>query len=128
MPAGYKEAITGLIKGEDSSNALTTLGQNGLRNNQYKSNKNDQKITVDYNNLTEAQRQELSIFATGLINQIQSQMGTPKTSVSPKSVEFANKVVKEAYNDPSWDGFGPHMIDGKSHNSDGLQKVSKEMN
>lgn len=128
LPNGYKEAITGFIKSKDNSNILTAIGQNGIKNNQYKSNKDDQKVSVDYNKLTEAQRQELSIFATGLVNQVQLQMGTPKTGVSPKSVEFANEVVKEAYNDPSWDGFGPHMIDGKSHNNNGLQKVSSKMN
>lgn len=127
LPSGYKEAMKEYITNGDNSAEITELGKDGKKNNSYKSNKEDQKISVDYNNLTEKQRTELSIFATGLVNQIQAQMGTPKTKVSAKSVEFANKVVDEAYNKPSWDAFGPHMNDGKSHNNSGLQKVSDEM-
>lgn len=36
--------------------------------------------------------------------------------VTPNSLAFTNKIIKEGYNDPSWDVFGPNMFNGKGHN------------
>ena len=42
--------------------------------NQYKSNTNDKKISIDIQNLSDEQKTELTLFAADLINQIRQQM------------------------------------------------------
>uniref|UniRef100_UPI0026F0BBA7 SEC10/PgrA surface exclusion domain-containing protein n=1 Tax=Limosilactobacillus coleohominis TaxID=181675 RepID=UPI0026F0BBA7 len=136
LPSGYKEAYeayeNAIINHASNdelkrlSKNITSIGKAGLQNNAYKDQKDDESITVNYSNLTTDQKKALSIFAATLVNQINSQMGTNSVSVTSLSVENASNVVKQAYNDPSWDAFGEHMIDGKGHNNDALQKIADQ--
>lgn len=68
----------------------------------------------------------MSLFVADLINQIRQQFGTQKTIITPKSLEYANKIVA-GYNEENWDAFGKHMTDGKSHDDNLIDKVDNNM-
>lgn len=68
----------------------------------------------------------MSLFVADLINQIRQQFGTQKTIITPKSLEYANKIVA-GYNEENWDAFGEHMTDGKSHDDNLIDKVDNNM-
>ena len=68
----------------------------------FKSNSNDDKHIVDLNNLSLNQLTELSLFASGLVNQIRQQVGSASTVVTDSSVGFAKKVT-ENYILDNWD-------------------------
>lgn len=74
--------------------------------------------------MTPEQQKELTLFAADLINQIRQQAGTPLITVTHGSIELGKKIVKEGYNDPSWDVFGPHMTDGQGHNDNYLDSIN----
>lgn len=132
LPAGYKEAFEAFENGMDShditdaqldalSDKLRKVSYWAPKNNVYKDSEADKLIHVDYKNLTLDQQKELAMFASDLVNQIRHQMGIDvKVQVTPESVKWGNDLIKTAYNDPSWDGFGEHMTDGKRHNNKAL--------
>lgn len=72
-----------------------TLTKTANAANQYQSNAADQAVTVtDLNNLTNAQRTELTQFAANLINQMRTQMGNLPVKITQSAIDFANDVAK----------------------------------
>ena len=127
VPDGYYEALKNYIDYDGRSDWNSSVAKQlskkvyqyrdaGYSENQYKHNKTEENESVDYNNLTTDQQKELSLFAADLINQIRQQVGTDQVKVTPNSIAFGNKIIKEGYNDPSWDVFGSHMTNGQGHN------------
>ena len=80
---------------------LEQVNQENVELNQFKSNKKDQQISVDPNNLTKEQQMELAFFANDLLNQVRQRFGTNKTVVSKGMLEVAKKVA-DGYVSDNW--------------------------
>ena len=106
---------------KSAENELKKMNDSVLALNTYKANKNDDNTTLlDTNNLDLETRTKLSLFASDLINQIREQMGTPKVTVTPSSLDFADKVAKEYVKD----NFDFARRNG--HNVAGISRVASE--
>ena len=84
----------------------------------------DEGERLDVNNLPLAVRQELSFFAQDLINQVRSQVGTPRVSVSSSAIDFADKVAKEYVKD-DWGLSKLSTLGVSGHNAEGINRVAK---
>ena len=72
---------------------LVALGKDLAKQNRFKANKNDSEEKLDLNNLSEATREELSLFAADLLNQIHSYFGTSKVEVTKDAAKIINDHV-----------------------------------
>lgn len=64
------------------------------KENVFKVNPSDDNVVeYDINNLPETVKQEISLFASDLINQIRKTFGTPETVVTTSSIKFADLVT-----------------------------------
>ncbi|MDG3136260.1 SEC10/PgrA surface exclusion domain-containing protein [Streptococcus suis] len=68
---------------------------------QFKANLNDDTQLLDTNNLSEAVRTELSLFASDLINQVRQMAGTTQTVVTQSALDFADRVT-DGYVADNW--------------------------
>lgn len=107
--------------------ALALAGVHNNKLNHFQHSASDAAISVDWQNLTEKQRQELSIFAANLINDVRAAFDMPKTSVSPASVKMAQDIVNK-YNAKNWDIFGEHMTDGQDHDTNDINAYADAHN
>ncbi|EFM35988.1 LPXTG-motif cell wall anchor domain protein [Streptococcus sp. oral taxon 071 str. 73H25AP] len=80
---------------------LEQVNQENVELNQFKSNKKDQQISVDPNNLTKEQQMELAFFTNDLLNQVRQRFGTNKTVVSKGMLDVAKKVT-DGYVSDNW--------------------------
>ena len=72
---------------------LVALGKDLAKQNRFKANKNDSEEKLDLNNLSEATREELSLFAADLLNQIHSYFGTSKVEVTKDAAKIVHDHV-----------------------------------
>ena len=72
---------------------LVALGKVLAKQNRFKANKNDSQEKLDLNNLSEATREELSLFAADLLNQIHAAFGTSKIEVAKDVTKIINDHV-----------------------------------
>ena len=72
---------------------LVALGKVLAKQNRFKANKNDSEEKLDLNNLSEATREELSLFAADLLNQIHAAFGTSKVEVTKDVTKIINDHV-----------------------------------
>ncbi|MEW4666685.1 SEC10/PgrA surface exclusion domain-containing protein [Streptococcus anginosus] len=72
---------------------LVALGKGLAKQNRFKANKNDSEEKLDLNNLSEATREELSLFAADLLNQIHSYFGTSKVEVTKDAAKIVHNHV-----------------------------------
>lgn len=72
---------------------LVVLGKVLAKQNRFKANKNDSEEKLDLNNLSEATREELSLFAADLLNQIHSYFGTSKVEVTKDAAKIVHDHV-----------------------------------
>lgn len=72
---------------------LVALGKVLAKQNRFKENKNDSEEKLDLNNLSEATREELSLFAADLLNQIHSYFGTSKVEVTKDAAKIVHDHV-----------------------------------
>lgn len=91
---------------------LVALGKVLAKQNRFKANKNDGQEKLDLNNLSEATREEMSLFAADLLNQIHTAFGTSKIEVS----KDAAKIVHNHVSTSKTNGV-------KGHDSTNLKKV-----
>ena len=91
---------------------LVALGKVLAKQNRFKANKNDSEEKLDLNNLSEATREELSLFAADLLNQIHSYFGTSKIEVA----KDAAKIVHDHVSTSKTNGV-------KGHDSTNLKKI-----
>lgn len=91
---------------------LVALGKVLAKQNRFKVNKNDGQEKLDLNNLSEATREEMSLFAADLLNQIHSYFGTSKVEVT----KDAAKIVHNHVSTSKTNGV-------KGHDSTNLKKV-----
>ncbi|WP_318765107.1 SEC10/PgrA surface exclusion domain-containing protein [Lactiplantibacillus carotarum] len=93
-----------------------TLAKTANAANQYHSNAADQAVTVtDLNNLTNAQRTELTQFAANLINQMRTQMGNLPVKITQSAIDFANDVAKRYVAD---------KMSGQGHDVAGIEATA----
>lgn len=90
--------------------------------NQYKSSATAKKEKVDLNNLTDNQKQDLSLFAADITNKLRAQFGWKPASVVKGSLQFADNVARQ-YND---DNKTNHFLDW--HDENALSNNAKQMN
>ena len=77
---------------------------------------------IDTNNIPQNVRQELSQFASELINQLRAQMGTGEVVVTPSSIDFADKVATEYRKDNwNWD-----LMEKYHHDAKAINRVARE--
>lgn len=108
-------------------------------NNQYQSSEKDkQEVVSDVNNLSDEQIEDLSMFATHLINDIRRQFGWQDMVVTKGSLNFAKDVAQKYLSDlksGKWsDGLkitqegNTYIIDGSKswHDVAGINNVSKD--
>lgn len=118
VPTGYAEALKEYAKSGTSANSdkVSEVAKSGNTSNAYKGNEADKKVIIpDVNNLTQAQREELTLFTVDLMNQVREQMGTQKVVSNKSAIEFADKVSDKS--DPS----------RRSHDVPAIVNSAKEM-
>lgn len=97
LPAGYADELRRfyLAKVAERDNAtLTNVAKSGLTLNTYKSNEKDKATVIsDVDNLTEDQRNELTLYTVDLINQIRQSFGTDSVLANETAIAFANEVA-----------------------------------
>lgn len=72
---------------------LVALGKVLAKQNRFKANKNDDLEKLDLNNLSEATREEMSLFAADLLSQIHTAFGTSKIEVSKDAAKIVHSHV-----------------------------------
>ena len=107
-----KIAIASPAEEKTMTDKLVALGKVLAKQNRFKANKNDGQEKLDLNNLSEATREEMSLFAADLLNQIHTAFGTSKIEVS----KDAAKIVHSHVSTSKTNGV-------KGHDSTNLKKV-----
>lgn len=91
---------------------LVALGKVLAKQNRFKANKNDDLEKLDLNNLSEPTREEMSLFAADLLNQIHTAFGTSKIEVSKDAAKIVHSHISSS------------KINGlKGHDTANLKKV-----
>ena len=110
----YSQKIATASPAEEKTmtDKLVALGKVLAKQNRFKANKNDGQEKLDLNNLSEATREEISLFAADLLNQIHTAFGTSKIEVS----KDAAKIVHSHVSTSKTNGV-------KGHDSTNLKKV-----
>ncbi|MGQ7484437.1 SEC10/PgrA surface exclusion domain-containing protein [Streptococcus suis] len=96
VPSGYADALKAFAadKSESNKTAVANASATGVSLNQFKSLDRDKKIVIsDVNNLSQAQRQELTLFAVDLMNQVRKQVGTSAVVANLSAISFADDVA-----------------------------------
>ncbi|HFI0384658.1 TPA: SEC10/PgrA surface exclusion domain-containing protein [Streptococcus suis] len=96
VPSGYADALKAFAadKSESNKTAVANASATGVSLNQFKSLDSDKKIVIsDVNNLSQAQREELTLFAIDLMNQVRKQVGTSAVVANLSAISFADDVA-----------------------------------
>ncbi|HEM5651966.1 TPA: SEC10/PgrA surface exclusion domain-containing protein [Streptococcus suis] len=88
-------------KGAEATAILKALSPVLKTSNQFKANANDSQTTYAVNELPAEVRQELSWFASELINQVRQAFGTASVVVTDQALEFAD-MVTDGYVTDNW--------------------------
>ncbi|MBY4966113.1 SEC10/PgrA surface exclusion domain-containing protein [Streptococcus suis] len=88
-------------KGAEATAILKALSPALKTANQFKANANDSQTTYAVNELPAEVRQELSWFASELINQVRQAFGTANVVVTDQALEFAD-MVTDGYVTDNW--------------------------
>lgn len=92
----YNQNFTKYSKAElkTQTDKLVAMGKVLAKQNQFKANQDDSDLdTLDLNHLPAEVREEMSLFAADLLNQIRAFFGTAKVEVSKGAVEVVNEHV-----------------------------------
>lgn len=92
----YNQNFTKYSKAElkAQTDKLVAMGKALAKQNQFKANQDDSDLdTLDLNHLPAEVREEMSLFAADLLNQIRAAFGTAKVEVSKGAVEAVNEHV-----------------------------------
>lgn len=110
----YSQKIATASPAEEKTmtDKLVALGKVLAKQNRFKANKNDGQEKLDLNNLSESTREEMSLFAADLLNQIHTAFGTSKIEVSKDAVKIVHSHISSS------------KINGlKGHDTVNLKKV-----
>lgn len=92
----YNQNFTKYSKAElkTQTDKLVAMGKALAKQNQFKANQDDSDLdTLDLNHLPAEVREEMSLFAADLLNQIRAAFGTAKVEVSRGATEAVNEHV-----------------------------------
>ncbi|EJP25163.1 SEC10/PgrA surface exclusion domain-containing protein [Streptococcus anginosus] len=92
----YNQNFTKYSKAElkTQTDKLVAMGKVLAKQNQFKANQDDSDLdTLDLNHLPAEVREEMSLFAADLLNQIRATFGTAKVEVSKGATEAVNEHV-----------------------------------
>ncbi|MGT2771045.1 SEC10/PgrA surface exclusion domain-containing protein [Streptococcus intermedius] len=92
----YNQNFTKYSKAElkAQTDKLVAMGKALAKQNQFKTNQDDSDLdTLDLNHLPAKVREEMSLFAADLLNQIRAAFGTAKVEVSRGATEAVNEHV-----------------------------------
>lgn len=92
----YNQNFTKYSKAElkTQTDKLVAMGKALAKQNQFKANQDDSDLdTLDLNHLPAEVREEMSLFAADLLNQIRAAFGTAKVEVSKGATEAVNEHV-----------------------------------
>lgn len=92
----YNQNFTKYSKAElkAQTDKLVAMGKALAKQNQFKTNQDDSDLdTLDLNHLPAEVREEMSLFAADLLNQIRAAFGTAKVEVSRGATEAVNEHV-----------------------------------
>lgn len=92
----YNENFTKYSKAElkAQTDKLVAMGKALAKQNKFKANQDDSDLdTLDLNHLPAEVREEMSLFAADLLNQIRAAFGTAKVEVSRGATEAVNEHV-----------------------------------
>ena len=92
----YNQNFTKYSKAElkAQTDKLVAMGKALAKQNQFKANQDDSDLdTLDLNHLPAEVREEMSLFAADLLNQIRAAFGTAKVEVSRGATEAVNEHV-----------------------------------
>lgn len=92
----YNQNFTKYSKAElkAQTDKLVAMGKALAKHNQFKANQDDSDLdTLDLNRLPAEVREEMSLFAADLLNQIRAAFGTVKVEVSRGATEAVNEHV-----------------------------------
>lgn len=92
----YNQNFTKYSKAElkAQTDKLVAMGKALAKQNQFKANQDDSDLdTLDLNHLPAEVREEMSLFAADLLNQIRAAFGTAKVEVSKGATEAVNEHV-----------------------------------
>lgn len=92
----YNQNFTIFSKAElkAQTDKLVAMGKALAKQNQFKTNQDDSDLdTLDLNHLPAEVREEMSLFAADLLNQIRAAFGTAKVEVSRGATEAVNEHV-----------------------------------
>lgn len=92
----YNQNFTKYSKAElkTQTDKLVAMGKVLAKQNQFKANQDDSDLdTLDLNHLPAEVREEMSLFAADLLNQIRAAFGTAKVEVSKGATEAVNEHV-----------------------------------
>lgn len=92
----YNENFTKYSKAElkTQTDKLVAMGKALAKQNKFKPNRDDSDLdTLDLNHLPAEVREEMSLFAADLLNQIRAAFGTAKVEVSRGATEAVNEHV-----------------------------------
>ena len=107
LPEGYVEALKNYYakKSTAGSALLSQLGKQLISNNSYKTNTADEnEIISDVNNLTQAQREDITLFTVDLLNQLRKAFGTTEVVANESAIKFADEIAA-AYSTDKWNSF-----------------------
>ena len=110
----YVNALEAYYASKTSTNAqaVETAGATLVSNNAFKSNVADEaKAISDVNNLTQSEREEITSFATSLLNDVRKPFGTTTTVANESAISMANDIAT-AYKADSWNSVSEgHYVD-----------------
>lgn len=94
----YSQKIATASPAEETAmtDKLVALGKVLAKQNRFKANKNDSQEKLDLNNLSEATREEMSLFAADLLNQIHTAFGTSKIEVSKDAAKIVHSHISSS--------------------------------
>ena len=118
----YKQALMNYFKSGRLTQDDIDYMNEARSQNQYKSSSADKKEKVDLNNLTDEQKQDISLFVANITNKLRAQFGWKPESVVKGSLQFADDVSKQ-YNADNKNG---SFFDW--HDENALATNAKNMN
>lgn len=105
---------------KDFDDTMRKASADSWKMNHYVSNKKDESVTVDLDNITNEQQDELNKYAYGLLEDVREQVGAPKLALNTHVHQMANDIAARYVKD------GRANADGQSHDYKGINDIAKQ--
>lgn len=99
-PDRYKQVFLDYFNNKLTPEDIDFVTAEEARNNQFNDSEKDKQVQINnVNDLTDAQIEDLSLFAAHLINGLRNQLGLPDVTVTKGSIKFAKDVAQKYISD-----------------------------